>query len=126
MRLVVRRNRKSNVCNKRKGKFNTRKRVRRNATPSKRKIKGGSPEVITDTELDKIIRNIKLDAINDAEKIRQINDMKPRLSKLKFNPKYISCFGYPVKDIEQMIAAKLQCFVRSEGDIIDEDDTFIA
>lgn len=120
-----RRNRKTKVCKrrryKRKGAFNTRKISFRT---TKRKLKGGGNETITEEELNNIINNLTI----DTKQKQTIDNLKPKLKKLKFNENYVSCFtGKPIehKNIAAMVADRLQCHFKYSDDIFDETDTFI-
>jgi hypothetical protein len=86
---------------------------------------------ITDDELNNIIRDLNenknIDSanenmgLNDKQK-KEIKKLIPALKKLKYNPNYNDCFGNKTSNIVDMVASKLQCYVKYGDNIIDNNN----
>ena len=73
-----------------------------------------SKKTISNESLDFIIGSMNL----SADKVAELNKMRPMLKKIKYTKAYKSCFtGKSTRDIDDMIATKIQCWAKYGDDI---------
>jgi hypothetical protein len=96
----TRRNKRTGECERYTRKSKTRK------SPAQR-------STLTDAELDEIISQFNF----SADKMAELAKLRPRMKRMRYSKKYVSCFGEKPKNLHAMMFNKIACWGKYGEDI---------